>query len=271
MPLSLANRAQTTLNGSISTGSTSITVTSAVDFPPSAPFRILVYTADVSNVEYMEVTAGAGTTTWTVTRAVESATRYPAFAFPSGAKVAQVFTAGTWDAIFHATTGHDHSATSGNGPKLKLDSLTLPFVRVASTDGTHQSIPNATNTVVTFGQAVVDGFSMWSSGDPTVLTIPTGQGGVYAAFVSAEWYPSTTGYRFFNLERYRSGAWSPVAVMNTHPGLSTFGARVSVLFTPTDFAAGEKARFIAYQDSGGSLTLQSYTPYTVTACMWRVA
>lgn len=271
MPLSLANRAQTTLNGSITAGTNTIYLSSTSGFPLTTPFRVLVYTADLSNIEYMEVTGLSGPNEWTVTRAVEDATRFPAFAFPSGAKVAQVFTRGTWDAMLHATTGHDHSGVTGQGPKLKLDSLSLPFVRIASTDGSHQSIPHNQNTPVTFGQPVVDSYGMWNSGSPTVLTIPSGQAGQYAALLSAEFYPNTAGYRFFNIQRYRSATWTDVGVMNSHPGISTFGARISVLFAPTDFAAGEQARFIAYQDSGSTLTLQSYTPFTVTACMWRVA
>lgn len=57
----------TTLNGAIATtGATSITVTSAAGFPTAGNYYIIV------DSEYMLVTGGQGTTTWTVTRGVNS-------------------------------------------------------------------------------------------------------------------------------------------------------------------------------------------------------
>jgi hypothetical protein len=89
-----ANGAQTTLNGAITSGATSLTVASATGFPATAPFRIVV--TDNTNFEVMEVTAGAGSTTWTVTRGVESyGGASTAFAFAGGSTVAQVLTAAT--------------------------------------------------------------------------------------------------------------------------------------------------------------------------------
>jgi hypothetical protein len=62
----------TTLNGSMTNSQTSITVSSAAGFPtdPNGNYRILVYDAGGTNLEYMTVTAGQGTTTWTVSRGV---------------------------------------------------------------------------------------------------------------------------------------------------------------------------------------------------------
>ena len=56
------NNAQTTLNGAITNVQTSIVVNSNAGFPSVAQFRIII------DSEIMLVTAGAGTTTWTVTR-----------------------------------------------------------------------------------------------------------------------------------------------------------------------------------------------------------
>lgn len=66
----------TTLNGSLTSGATSLTVSSANGFPtdPNGNFRILVYDAGGANLEYMTVTAGQGTNTWTVTRGVGGTT-----------------------------------------------------------------------------------------------------------------------------------------------------------------------------------------------------
>jgi len=81
-----ANNATTTLNGAISsTSATSITVASASAFPSVAQFRILIES------EIMLVTAGAGSTTWTVTRGIEGTT---AATHADGATVRQILTAG---------------------------------------------------------------------------------------------------------------------------------------------------------------------------------
>lgn len=80
-----ANNASTTLSVAITTtNETSISVTSATGFPALAQFRVLI------DSELMVVTAGAGTTTWTVTRGAEGTT---AATHPSGATVTHVLTA----------------------------------------------------------------------------------------------------------------------------------------------------------------------------------
>ena len=58
----------TTLPAAITKGQTSITVSSKTGFPSSGQYRIVV------GSEVMVVTAGAGTTTWTVTRAADGTT-----------------------------------------------------------------------------------------------------------------------------------------------------------------------------------------------------
>jgi hypothetical protein len=60
-----ANNATTTLNGAINSSVTTIVVTSALGFPNPGPFRILI------DNEQIQVTAGYGTTSWTVARGVD--------------------------------------------------------------------------------------------------------------------------------------------------------------------------------------------------------
>jgi hypothetical protein len=89
----LANAATTTLASGISSGATSLTVASATAFPATAPFRILVVAEAANTNELMTVTAGGGTTTWTVTRASEPYNGVQsASAHSSGATVEQVLT-----------------------------------------------------------------------------------------------------------------------------------------------------------------------------------
>lgn len=77
-----ANNAETTLNGAITNVATSLVVQSAVLFPTSGPFKIIV------EAEIMKVTAVAGTT-FTVVRGQEGTT---AAAHGNGAGVVQVVT-----------------------------------------------------------------------------------------------------------------------------------------------------------------------------------
>lgn len=79
-----SNLAQTTLNGAINNSVTSLVVASATGFPTSGQYRIII------DNEILIVTAGAGTTTWTVTRGAEGTT---AVSHADKAPVTQVLTA----------------------------------------------------------------------------------------------------------------------------------------------------------------------------------
>ena len=85
-----ADKATTTTTASMTSGATSMSVTSAALFPSSAPYDIGV---DVGgNYEIMTVTAGAGTTTWTVTRGQGTPNATTAVAHASGVTVTAVLT-----------------------------------------------------------------------------------------------------------------------------------------------------------------------------------
>lgn len=72
---------ETTLSGSMTSGTATLPATSAVGFPTSGQYKVLV------DSEIMLVTAGQGTLSWTVTRAQEGTT---AAAHSSGATVAEL-------------------------------------------------------------------------------------------------------------------------------------------------------------------------------------
>ena len=74
----LTPREDTTAAAAIDDSETSITVASAAGFPTGQSYRIQI------DSELMEVTAGQGTTTWTVTRGVDGTT---AAAHSFGAKI----------------------------------------------------------------------------------------------------------------------------------------------------------------------------------------
>jgi len=133
--LSTPTAAWTTLAGSILAGDTSLTVASASAFPSSAQFRILI------EDELLLVTAGAGTTTWTVTRGVESTT---AAAHSSGASVYHVLTA--------ASLLRNPGALTTTGDVPYLASTGAPTRLAAGADGTYlryaSGIPTAAAIVL---------------------------------------------------------------------------------------------------------------------------
>lgn len=89
------NYVETTLTAAISSSATVITITSATGFPTTAPFRAKL--GDGGTAENIIVTAGAATTTWTITRGAENST---AVAHLLGEKVSNPLSVGGFDDLF---------------------------------------------------------------------------------------------------------------------------------------------------------------------------
>jgi hypothetical protein len=111
----------TTANGAIaSTTTTSITVASASGFPASSPYVVKI------DSEYMLVTAGFGTTTWTVVRGFAAST---AATHLTGAAIAQKILIGVapaggfnhWTADYTATNKSTYRPPAGNRFFLDVD------------------------------------------------------------------------------------------------------------------------------------------------------
>lgn len=132
----LTNGPITLLSGDITSGATSLTVTSATPFPSSGQCRILLDT------ELMLVTAGLGTTTWTVVRGIEGTT---ADAHGDQSKVFGVLTSGAawkhWGGV-NAQTGTTYTvAATDKGKLLTLSNasavaVALPTPTADSSPGT---------------------------------------------------------------------------------------------------------------------------------------
>jgi len=120
-----ASSGSTTANGAIgSTTATSITVTSAASFPSSGRYAILIDT------EWMLVTAGQGTTTWTVIRGFGNST---AATHLNSAAVTQVILIGVapaggyncWISTFRSGgTKATYQASGGNQRIFEIDDST---------------------------------------------------------------------------------------------------------------------------------------------------
>jgi len=128
--ISSPSTAWTTLNGAIDASVTTVTVASASAFPSSGQYRIAI------GDELLLVTAGAGTTSWTVTRGVESTT---AASHANGASVYGVLTA--------ASLLRNPGSLTATGDVPYLASTGAPTRLAAGADGTYlryaSSLPTA--------------------------------------------------------------------------------------------------------------------------------
>lgn len=118
-----ANNASTTLNGSINNSTTTVVVSSAVGFPTSGNFRILV------DSELMLVTAVSGNT-FTVTRAIEST---GAASHTSGVNITHIITAGGLGQYLS-----EHGGSPGYLPS------SVPVLNLTSTSFTQINVTHAT-------------------------------------------------------------------------------------------------------------------------------
>jgi hypothetical protein len=166
-----ANKAITTLAANINDSTTDITVASATGFPSTVQYRITI------NSEIMLVTAGAGTTTWTVTRGAESTV---AAAHTSGDAVSHVLTAESMDKavtdiVLGDTGSYDGTSISGVKDISTTGNIT------ASGSGSVSS----TGNLNLFAQLRMSGFNILSksgndiaiTGDSNVDDVTIGAGG----------------------------------------------------------------------------------------------
>lgn len=146
-----ANFAQSSLSAPITAAQRTISVASAVTFPTQGNFRIVVQSFDpttqtpTSAPEIMLVTAVAGTQ-FTVTRAVESSTLFPAIAFASGALVTHITTAAVMQAL--SAGGGVTSIGGATGAILLGTNLSLAGNTLNASGGGGGSIPQSNFTLV---------------------------------------------------------------------------------------------------------------------------
>jgi hypothetical protein len=118
----------TTLNGTVISAATSITVNSHTGFPSSVNYYIAVDTG--ANFEIMLVTAGQGTNTWTVARGV-SGPAPQGVAHANGAAV-YLMPQGDVAAIAHTATISGHTCQTGSA---NHSGTTPPLIKLQSGDG----------------------------------------------------------------------------------------------------------------------------------------
>ena len=100
----------TTITGSIDGSATSITVASAASFPSSGTFYATIWTPDPGNIptrsadygEMVQITAGAGTTKWTMVRSVDGGR---SASHAAGSYIQCWFCGATVQSMFNQSTG----------------------------------------------------------------------------------------------------------------------------------------------------------------------
>lgn len=127
-----------------------------------------------------------------------------------------------------------------------------------NTSGAHQTIPNTTLTTVTFNTVSVDTDSFHSGATFSLVTVPTGLGGLYAITARALWdgSPGATNFLLVNI----GGTDYVLPSSNTTTATNQSGAGLVVPLSPTNTCAVK-----VYQNSGVGLSGAFYLD------LWRMA
>lgn len=148
-----ANFAQSSLAKACGVNDTIIYVADASTFPALGNFRIVVQVFDasgfnpISKPEIMLVTSVGGNGAFTVTRAAESSTLFPAIAFPSGARVVHIATAAVMTAL-EAGAGSSLTVTDGSNTVTGVTQLTFSGATISG------STPDAIATITGGGGSI---------------------------------------------------------------------------------------------------------------------
>lgn len=285
-----SNSAQTTLNGAINNAVTSLIVTSALPFPQNTtePFRILI------DSEIMLVTAGQGTTTWTVIRGVEGTAAAAHSNLATVTHMVSAFELNSFRQEFnvkaYAAVGdgvadestpfqnaiNDAHALTGGGvvflPSLKF--------KVVSTLTTYSNVVFVTYGAVLSGAGAssVTPLINWgltgSLGLPAGLTISGGGANITGGLTVASGNFSTTGTTTFNTVAYTwpgssgsSGQFLQSNGAGTLSWASAAGAVSSVTGTTNQVTASPTTGAVVVSlPSGGTLpgSWTGATGFTVT-------
>lgn len=130
------------------------------------------------------------------------------------------------------------------------------FVGARAYRNSAQNISNATLTAVEYNAETYDTDSFHSTSTNTSrFTIPSGKGGYYALHVMLTYQENGTGIR--DLRFYKNG--SELQMLRLF-GSSTANALTGLFGTYVgNFAAGDYLECYAYQNSGGTLTVDANT------------
>lgn len=147
-------------------------------------------------------------------------------------------------------------SAEATGLKWAAASTGTTFIGARAYRNSAQNISHATLTAVEYNAETYDTDSFHSTSTNTSrFTIPTGKGGYYALHVMLTYQENSTGIR--DLRFYKNGSELQMLRTAGQPGANAltgmFGTYVG------NFAAGDYLECYAYQNSGGTLTVDANT------------
>lgn len=110
------------------------------------------------------------------------------------------------------------------------------------------SIPNNTNTKVSWTDAAFNIGGIWSVGNPTRLVAPVT--GKYRVYINLEWRSNSAALRNCSLLRNSPALQIDLQSQGAAGGKSNLSCQVDVLITATNYVELQ-----VFQSSGGALTL----------------
>lgn len=246
------NAPLTTTTGSLTSGATSMSVTSAAGFPASGTFPVLLSGVTGEAPEVVNVTAGAGTTTWTITRAYRATA---AAAHSSGANVSllpypQNF--GSTSANIEITNGLD----SGSFDPA-FDFITGPNGGSTDAIGVTQLNINTTSSVTScitssgFGIYYPARFVFKGPITRCAIRLTTGMtlaGGTRATYQVALYEPSANGLAGRRLALFNG--FGGTAALTTASGTTLFSTPLAVPIQPPNGWYFLHGLYVAGTDAG---------------------
>lgn len=125
---------------------------------------------------------------------------------------------------------------------------------------TTQSIPNATDTIVTFTTAGINNDGMWVVGSPDHFTIQTA--GLYYVAGQVSFAPVAGGTRAAHILLNGTSVFNSIAAFSQNAVSFGEGSVIPIIMSPIKFVAGTTLYLQVYQSSGASLNISSTTPQT---------
>jgi len=128
---------------------------------------------------------------------------------------------------------------------------------------TAQSIPNNTETALSFTLATKNDGGVWSAGSPTRLTAPVG--GWYLVVAHIYWDTNATGYRALRLR------WNGSITFGSTERAAHANARAYSVTSLLYLFVGDYAEAIVFQNSGGVRTIRAVTATSPHFAMIKLA
>jgi len=151
--------------------------------------------------------------------------------------------------------------TAENGVEFGTASIAKIAARVYRS--TAQSIPNATETAVSFDTERFDYDNMWSAASPTRITINTA--GVYVVTGAIQWATISSGHAYVAL---RVNGTTYIATQRSSAPGTTLPLTIAGIW---EFSVGDYVEMMVHQASGAALNLNASPAMSPELAVVRIA